>query len=214
MYGLYLRQQQPFKYKIMKNLKTVLVFAVAGFIFTSCGETKKDNTTAQQMEAPVEETSNAMAMNETTEPNIVEVAVGNENFTTLVAAVKAADLVETLSGNGPFTVFAPTNDAFAKLPAGTVDMLLKPENKAKLSSILTYHVVSGKYEAAAVIDAIKKNNGKFTVDTVNGGAITLSLDGDKVMLTDANGGKATVVMADVAASNGVIHAIDSVVMPK
>ncbi|OBX26585.1 beta-Ig-H3/fasciclin [Gelidibacter algens] len=155
-----------------------------------------------------------MAMNETSEPNIVEVAVGNENFTTLVAAVKAADLVETLSGTGPFTVFAPTNDAFAKLPEGTVETLLKPENKSKLSGILTYHVVSGKFEAAAVIDAIKKNNGKFTVDTVNGGAITLSLNGDKVMLTDANGGTSTVVMADVAASNGVIHAIDSVVMPK
>ena len=206
--------QQPFKYKIMNKLKSVLIFAAAGVIFTSCGETKKENTTNQQMETPMEKNSNTMEMNENTAPNIVEVASGNENFTTLVAAVKAADLVETLSGNGPFTVFAPTNDAFAKLPAGTVDTLLKPENKAKLSSILTYHVVSGKFEAAAVIDAIKNNNGKFTVDTVNGGAITLSLDGDKVMLTDANGGKATVVIADVAASNGVIHAIDSVVMPK
>lgn len=198
----------------MKFLKTVTAFAIAGLIFTSCGETKKETTTAPEMETPVEDTSNDMAMNETQAPNIVEVAAGNENFTTLVAAVKAADLVETLSGNGPFTVFAPTNDAFAKLPKGTVETLLKPENKAKLSSILTYHVVSGKFEAAAVIDAIKKNNGKFTVDTVNGGAITLSLNGDKVMLTDANGGTATVVMADVPASNGVIHAIDSVIMPK
>ncbi|RAJ26690.1 putative surface protein with fasciclin (FAS1) repeats [Gelidibacter algens] len=198
----------------MNILKTLSVFAVAGLIFTSCGESKKENTTTQEMETSVEDTSSTMAMNETSEPNIVEVAVGNENFTTLVAAVKAADLVETLSGTGPFTVFAPTNDAFAKLPEGTVETLLKPENKSKLSGILTYHVVSGKFEAAAVIDAIKKNNGKFTVDTVNGGAITLSLNGDKVMLTDANGGTSTVVMADVAASNGVIHAIDSVVMPK
>lgn len=166
------------------------------------------------METPAKETSNDMAMSETSTPNIVEVAVGNENFTILVAAVKAADLVETLSGAGPFTVFAPTNDAFAKLPKGTVDTLLKPENKGTLSSVLTYHVVSGKFEAAAVIDAIKKNNGKFTVNTVNGAAITLSLKIDKVMLTDANGGTATVVMADVAASNGVIHAIDTVVMPK
>lgn len=214
MFGLYLHEQQPFKYKTMNILKTVSVFAVAGIMFTSCGETKKENTTAPQMEAPVEETSNDMAMNEKASQNIVEVAVGNENFTTLVAAVKAADLVATLSGTGPFTVFAPTNDAFAKLPEGTVETLLKPENKGKLSSILTYHVVSGKFEAAAVIDAINKNNGKFTVDTVNGGAITLSLNGDKVMLTDANGGTSTVVMADVAASNGVIHAIDTVVMPK
>ena len=198
----------------MNKLKSVLVFAVAGFIFTSCGETKKENTTNQQMETPMEENTSTMKTNENTAPNIVEVAAGNENFTTLVAAVKAADLVETLSGNGPFTVFAPTNAAFEKLPAGTVETLLKPENKEKLSGILTYHVVSGKFEAGAVIDAIKDNNGKFTVDTVNGGAITLSLDGDKVMLTDANGGKSTVVIADVAASNGVIHAIDSVVMPK
>ena len=198
----------------MNKFKSVLIFAVAGFIFTSCGETKKENTINQQMETPMEENSKTMEMKENTTPNIVEVASGNENFTTLVAAVKAADLVETLSGNGPFTVFAPTNAAFDKLPAGTVETLLEAENKSKLSGILTYHVVSGKYEAAAVIDAIKKNNGKFTVDTVNGGAITLSLEGDKVMLTDANGGKATVVIADVAASNGVIHAIDSVVMPK
>ena len=198
----------------MNKFKSVLIFAVAGFIFTSCGETKKENTINQQMETPMEENSKTMEMKENTTPNIVEVASGNENFTTLVAAVKAADLVDTLSGNGPFTVFAPTNAAFDKLPAGTVETLLEAENKEKLSGILTYHVVSGKYEAAAVIDAIKKNNGKFTVDTVNGGAITLSLEGDKVMLTDANGGKATVVIADVAASNGVIHAIDSVVMPK
>jgi uncharacterized surface protein with fasciclin (FAS1) repeats len=198
----------------MNILKTVSVFAIAGLLFTSCGETKKENTPTQQMETPVEDTAKEMAMNETSTPNIVEVAVGNENFTTLVAAVKAADLVETLSSAGPFTVFAPTNDAFAKLPKGTVETLLKPENKGTLSGILTYHVVSGKYEAAAVIDAIKKNNGKFSVNTVNGGAITLSLNGDQVMLTDANGGTSIVVMADVAASNGVIHAIDSVVMPK
>lgn len=198
----------------MNILKTLSVFAVAGLIFTSCGESKKENTTAEQMETSVEDTSNSMSMNETAEPNIVEVAVGNDSFTTLVAAVKAADLVETLSGTGPFTVFAPTNDAFGKLPEGTVETLLKPENKSKLSGILTYHVVSGKYEAAAVIDAINSNNGKFTVDTVNGGTITLSLEGDQVILTDANGGTSTVVIADVAASNGVIHAIDSVVMPK
>ena len=207
-------QQYPFKSKKMTILKTVSAFAIAGVLFTSCGETKKENTTTQQMETSVENTSNDLAMNEISTPNIVEVAVGNDNFTTLVAAVKAADLVETLSSAGPFTVFAPTNDAFGKLPKGTVETLLKPENKGTLSGILTYHVVSGKFEAATVIDAINKNDGKFTVNTVNGGAITLSLKGDKVMLTDANGGTSIVVMADVAASNGVIHAIDSVVMPK
>lgn len=147
-------------------------------------------------------------------PNIVGVAAGNDSFTTLVAAVKAAELVDTLSGEGPFTVLAPTNDAFNKLPEGTVDTLLKPESKEKLASVLTYHVISGKFESAALISAITENDGKFTVDTVQGGKIDLSLEDGKVILTDANGGKSTVVIADVAASNGVIHAIDSVVMPK
>ena len=145
---------------------------------------------------------------------IVDVAAGNENFTTLVAAVKAAGLVETLSSEGPFTVFAPTNDAFAKLPAGTVDNLLKPENIEKLKGLLTYHVVAGKFDAATVTEAITKGNGKYTVTTVQGGKIDLSIKEGKVVVTDANGKSAVVVMADVAAANGVIHAIDSVVMPK
>jgi len=145
--------------------------------------------------------------------NIVGVAAGNENFSTLVTAVKTAGLVETLSSEGPFTVFAPTNDAFAKLPDGTVTSLLMPASKTDLTGILTYHVVAGKFEAAAVIDAIKANNGMFKVKTVQGSEIGLSLKDGKVMLTDANGGMATVVIADVAASNGVIHAIDTVVMP-
>ena len=145
---------------------------------------------------------------------IVDVAVGNENFTTLVAAVTAADLVETLSSEGPFTVFAPVNSAFDALPAGTVESLLEPSSKDALSGLLTYHVVSGKYMAADVIKAITDNNGSFDVKTVQGGTIVLSLNGDKVMLKDEKGNMATVVMADVAASNGVIHAIDGVVMPK
>lgn len=146
--------------------------------------------------------------------NIVGVAAGNENFSTLVTAVKTAGLVETLSGEGPFTVFAPTNDAFAKLPDGTVSSLLVPAAKADLTGLLTYHVVAGKFEAAAVIDAIKSNSGMFKVTTVEGGEIVLSLKDGNVILTDAKGGSATVVIADVAASNGVIHAIDTVVMPK
>ncbi|WP_324028363.1 fasciclin domain-containing protein [Maribacter sp. BPC-D8] len=145
---------------------------------------------------------------------IVDVAVGNENFTTLVAAVTAADLVETLSSEGPFTVFAPVNSAFEALPDGTVESLLEPSSKDALSGLLTYHVVSGKYMAADVIKAITDNNGSFDVKTVQGGTIVLSLNGDKVMLKDEKGNMATVVMADVAASNGVIHAIDGVVMPK
>ncbi len=199
----------------MKFLKTLSILALVGVIATSCKDNKQENMdentdmVEQEMESDME-----LEQEETAQPNIVEVAAGNDNFTTLVAAVKAADLAETLSGDGPFTVFAPTNDAFNKLPQGTVETLLKPENKTKLSGILTYHVVSGKYDAAAVTDAINKNNGKFTVTTVNGGTIDLSLKDGKVLLTDANGGTSTVAMADVAASNGVIHAVDTVVMPK
>lgn len=144
---------------------------------------------------------------------IVGVAASNENFSTLVAAVKAADLVETLNSEGPFTVFAPTNDAFGKLPAGTVETLLKEENKGTLTAILTYHVVAGKFEAAAVLDAIKKNNGSFTIKTVNGENLTASVKDGKVMLKDAKGNYSTVILTDVGASNGVIHAIDTVVMP-
>lgn len=145
---------------------------------------------------------------------IVEVAVANENFTTLVTAVTVADLVDTLSSEGPFTVFAPVNSAFEALPAGTVETLLAPESKNALSGLLTYHVVAGKYMAADVIKVIKENKGSFPVKTVQGGMITLSLNGDNVMLKDEKGNMATVVIADVAASNGVIHAIDTVVMPK
>ena len=145
---------------------------------------------------------------------IVGVAASNENFSTLVTAVKAANLVDILNGDGPFTVFAPTNDAFAKLPEGTVSNLLKKENKEVLTGILTYHVVSGSYTASDVVTAIKKNNGKFLIPTVQGGTITASVSNGNVILTDMNGNTSTVIITDVKASNGVIHAIDSVVMPK
>ena len=182
---------------------------VVGVLAASCEKKEAVTTDMTDSSAAPMDTAVVVAT-----PNIVEVASGNADFSTLVAAVKAAGLVETLSGDGPFTVFAPTNAAFDKLPAGTVDGLLKPESLDKLKSVLTYHVVAGKFDAAAVMDAINKNNGKYTVTTVQGGNIDLSLKGDKVMLTDANGGTAEVVMADVPASNGVIHAIDTVVMPK
>ncbi len=143
--------------------------------FTSCNETKKENN--EEVVEEVLEVEEVVEVPET--PNIVGVAAGNEAFSTLVAAVKAAGLVETLSGEGPFTVFAPTNDAFAKLPEGTVEGLLKPESKDQLTAILTYHVVAGKFEAAAVIEAINGNDGKFTVDTVQGGTIDLSLNNGK-----------------------------------
>lgn len=200
----------------MKLVKTVCAFLVVGAIATSCNKKAEETTTMTDSSAMAVD-STAMPMDSTGvagSENIVAVASGNADFSTLVAAVKAAGLVETLSGTGPFTVFAPTNAAFDKLPAGTVDGLLKPENMEKLKSVLTYHVVAGKFDAAAVTDAINKGNGKYTVTTVQGGKIDLSLKDGKVMLTDANGGMATVTMADVAASNGVIHAIDTVVMPK
>ena len=148
------------------------------------------------------------------EKTIVGVAAANENFTTLVAAVKAAGLVDTLNSDGPFTVFAPVNDAFGKLPEGTVATLLKPENKELLTAILTYHVVAGKFMAKDVLAAIKANNGAFKIKTVQGGTLTASLKDGKVMLTDVKGNSSTIVITDVAASNGVVHAIDTVVMPQ
>jgi uncharacterized surface protein with fasciclin (FAS1) repeats len=144
---------------------------------------------------------------------IVDVAVGSKDHTTLVAAVKAAGLVETLSGTGPFTVFAPVNDAFAKLPAGTVDFLLKPENKGMLSAVLTYHVVAGNLDAASVVKAIEAGKGTATLTTVLGAKLTASIVDGKVILTDVKGNKSTVVATDLKASNGVIHVIDSVLLP-
>ncbi|WP_194850975.1 fasciclin domain-containing protein [Nonlabens antarcticus] len=144
---------------------------------------------------------------------IVENASQADNLTTLVAAVKQAGLVETLNSEGPFTVFAPTDDAFAALPDGTVDGLLKPEMKEQLSGLLTYHVVSGNVDAASLIKMIEENNGKATLDTVNGGKLTAEVVDGEVVLTDAKGGKATVIIADVKQSNGVVHAIDAVLMP-
>jgi len=146
--------------------------------------------------------------------DVVDIAIGSADHTTLVAAVKAADLVTTLKGKGPFTVFAPTNAAFDKLPAGTVDGLLKPENKAQLAKILTYHVVSGNLDAAAVVAAIKSGNGKAVLTTVSGGKLTGSMENGKVKLTDETGKSAFVTTADLKGTNGVVHVIDGVVLPK
>ncbi|MDG2500334.1 MAG: fasciclin domain-containing protein [Flavobacteriaceae bacterium] len=148
------------------------------------------------------------------EMNIVETAVSNDNFSTLVAAVKAGDLVDALSSEGPFTVFAPTNDGFNKLPEGTLGTLLKPENKGTLQSILKYHVVAGKFMAGDVVKAINENGGEFAVKTLQGNELTLKLWEGSVYVIDTNGNKAKVVIADVDTSNGVIHAIDNVVIPE
>ena len=144
---------------------------------------------------------------------IVENAVASPIHKTLVTALKAAGLVDTLNSAGPFTVFAPTDAAFAKLPAGTVETLVKPENKDTLTKILTYHVVAGKVSSKQLIAMIKKGGGKATLKTVSGGTLTASLSGKKVILTDEKGGTATVTTADVFQSNGVIHVIDTVLMP-
>jgi uncharacterized surface protein with fasciclin (FAS1) repeats len=148
------------------------------------------------------------------EKNIVENAVNSKDHTTLVAAVKAAGLVDTLQGAGPFTVFAPTNEAFAALPAGTVETLLKPENKDKLTQILTCHVVPAEAFSKAIMKMVDDDKGKHAVKTVGGCTFTAMYDGGKVMIADENGSVATVTIADVDQSNGVIHVIDKVLLPK
>ncbi len=145
--------------------------------------------------------------------DIIENAVNSKDHTTLVAAVKAAGLVETLKGPGPFTVFAPTNGAFDKLPSGTVDTLVKPENQNQLKKILTYHVVPGRITSKKLEAMIKKGNGKAELTTVEGGTITAMMNGDNIVLKDEKGGTATVTQADVMQKNGVIHVIDTVLMP-
>ncbi|CAN5598942.1 hypothetical protein BH24ACI3_BH24ACI3_02600 [soil metagenome] len=220
----------------MKLTIGLTLFAATG-LFVGCGapatntvSNMNTNSNANRM-ANMNTMSNANSMmsntntNASTNPmvggapmladkNIVENASNSKDHTTLVAAVKAADLVTTLSGTGPFTVFAPTNAAFEKLPAGTVDTLLKPENKKTLTDVLTYHVVSGKQDAASIVKAIETGNGKATFKTVQGAELTASLEGKDVILTDGKGGKSKVTIADVMQSNGVIHVIDSVVQPK
>ncbi len=146
--------------------------------------------------------------------NIIENAVNSKDHTTLVAAVKAAGLVETLQGAGPFTVFAPTDKAFGKLPAGTVETLVKPENKGTLTGILTYHVVAGKVDSKALAKQIKDGNGSATLKTVAGGTLTAKMKGKGIEIVDEKGGSAMVDIADVYQSNGVIHTIDTVLMPK
>lgn len=146
--------------------------------------------------------------------NIVENAVNSKDHTTLVAAVKAAELVDVLQSEGPFTVFAPTNAAFDKLPMGTLDTLLKPENKEQLQTVLKYHVVAGKWNAKEILTLIEKGDGKAVINTVSGGTLTAWKKGKDVYVTDENGNSAKVTIADVNQSNGVIHVIDTVLLPK
>lgn len=205
-------------------MKFTMALLTAGFLVTACGQEKKNSdSNASDMVANTEMTASAEAADmgdswETTsteaEPTIAQVASSSDQFSTLVAALGAADLVGTLNSEGPFTVFAPTNEAFEKLPAGTVESLLKKENAEKLTQVLTYHVISGEYKAEAVIKAIQDNNNAFPVETIEGTVVTLSLNDGSVILTDAAGNTSTVIQPDVDASNGVIHVIDTVVMPE
>jgi uncharacterized surface protein with fasciclin (FAS1) repeats len=182
----------------MKKL-IIATFALAAIVFTS-------NTYAQSKMvggAPMYPTK-----------NIIENAVNSKDHTTLVAAVKAAGLVETLEGPGPFTVFAPTNEAFDKLPAGTVDNLVKPENKATLTKILTYHVVAGRLSAKDLMAKVKEGHGKAELKTVEGGSLWVMQQGKKLYLVDEKGNKSWITIADVNQSNGVIHVINTVLMPQ
>lgn len=176
---------------------TLASVAVCGILLAACGTTGSSSNASSPVASP--------AATPAATQNIVQIAAGNTDLSTLVAAVKAAGLVDTLSGAGPFTVFAPTNEAFAALPAGTLDSLLKPENKSTLASILTYHVVSGSVFAKDV-----KAGG---VMTVNGTKFTVSIDNGSVFITDGKGNKAKIVKTDISATNGVIHVIDAVLLP-
>lgn len=188
----------------MKSLKSIALLLLAAFAFNFSYAQKMMN------EKTVEVGGAAMYPSK----NIVENAVNSKDHTTLVTAVKAAGLVETLMSAGPFTVFAPTNQAFSLLPAGTVDALVMPENKAKLTGILTYHVVAGKLDATALKAMIKAGNGKAELKTVAGGKLWVMKKGNKLWLKDENGGMAKIKISDVYQSNGVIHVIDHVVLPK
>lgn len=210
----------------MKNFHrtATLMTAAAALAIGACSKPAEDVAADDMAMTNEVVMPDAMAMNESEtvmvggaamlpSKTIVENASAASNLTTLVTAVKAAGLVETLSGAGPFTVFAPTNDAFGKLPAGTVDSLVKPAAKADLTKILTYHVVPGRMTAADLTAAISAGGGKAELTTVQGGKLTATANGGTITLTDAKGGKSTVTQGDVMQSNGVVHVIDTVVMP-
>ncbi len=193
--------------KITRARALVAVSAAALMGLAAC------NNAEPAAEAPAAEEAAADAA-ATPAGDVVAVASGNADFSTLVTAVQAAGLVETLQGAGPFTVFAPTNAAFEKIPAADLQALLQPEQRTALTGVLTYHVVPGNVSAAALAEQITAGGGQATLTTVEGGALTARANADgSITLTDEKGGSATVVQADVAASNGVIHAIDTVVMP-
>lgn len=200
----------------MKILKLTLISGLSALALAACSGNETADTAATDTEVVQDDAmaSDTMVATEAAgDKNIVALAQSNPQASTLVSAVTAAGLGETLSGAGPFTVFAPSNDAFAKVDKATLDGLMKPESKDKLAGLLKYHVVSGNVKSADLAKLIADGNGTATVKTLNGGSLKASMDGDKIVLTDAKGGKSTVTGADMVASNGTIHVVDTVVMP-
>ena len=208
----------------MKLNKLVLSLAVVGMLFASCDDTKKKEAEAKaeadkmEMESKMAAEEEAKMMEtkkmEMQKTSIAGLAMANPTYSTLVTALKQADLAETFMGEGEYTVFAPTNEAFAKLPKATLDAVMKDENKAMLQGILKYHVIAGEWNADAVIKAINDNKNAYNVTTLNGENLVLSLKGGKVMIKDAKGNMATVADPNMDASNGIIHGIDKVLLPK
>jgi uncharacterized surface protein with fasciclin (FAS1) repeats len=208
------------------KLKTIVMsLAVVAMLFASCEDTKKkeaeEQAKAEQMRMEREkdslmkvEADNQAMMAQMEANSIAAKAMGNADLSTLVSALQAADMAQTLKGEGDYTVFAPTNEAFNKVPKATLENLMKPENKAQLQKLLQYHVLQGKMNAADVMGKIKDAGGKLDVTTMNGETLTLSEKSGKVMIKDAKGNTATVTSADMDASNGVVHTIDKVLMPK
>ena len=198
--------------KLSKLMLSSIFLLFTGYLTQAqCVKDQTNLATDQKDKTPVVYTSNWSYQHN---DDIVDIALSDQRFSTLVAAVKAAELVKTLKGDGPFTVFAPTNAAFNSLPDGVLEELLKPENKKQLQGVLTYHVVAGKISAADIIDAIKRNGGGFMTETVQGQALFGSIDNGKVILTDTQGRKSVVTDTDLEASNGLVHVIDSVILPK
>ncbi|WP_295489520.1 fasciclin domain-containing protein [Sphingorhabdus sp. EL138] len=195
--------------------KSTLTWAVglSALALSACSGSEPAPTETEIVQDDAMAPDNIVATEATENKNIVALAQDNPQVSTLVTAITAAGLGETLSGTGPFTVFAPSNAAFAKLDKATLDSLLKPENKAKLASLLTYHVVAGNVKSGDLAKLISDGKGTATVKTVNGGSLKANMNGNKIVLTDAKGGKSTVTAADMVASNGTIHLVDTVVMP-
>lgn len=200
----------------MKNLKLTLVTGLSALALTACSGSEEAPAPTADTEVVQDDamaTDTMVATEATGDKTIVALAQSNPQASTLVTAVTAAGLAETLSGAGPFTVFAPSNDAFAKVDKATLDGLLKPESKDKLAALLKYHVVAGNVKSGDLAKMIADGKGTATVKTLNGGSLKAMMDGDKIVLTDAKGGKSTVTAADMVASNGTIHVVDTVVMP-